>query len=151
MAFYGPGIKRGATIPYAEGPDVAIMTNYLLGLPPLRGHLDEQVPAKLRGVTGVFLANIFEGGPADVKLPRLIERYTALGDASRRSICRLSSRDDQAAVGAVSSFLPGDFLARQARVQGLEQVLIRWAVISFSMVAPGGLSTKLKSSVIQPS
>jgi len=75
MAFYGPGIKRGATIPYAEGPDVAIMTNYLLGLPPLRGHLDEQVPAKLRGVTGVFLANIFEGGPADVKHPRLIERY----------------------------------------------------------------------------
>jgi hypothetical protein len=79
MAFYGPGIKRGATIPYAEGPDVAIMTNYLLGLPPLQGHLDEKVPAKLRGVTGVFLANIFEGGPADVKHPRLIERYLHSG------------------------------------------------------------------------
>jgi hypothetical protein len=75
MAFYGPGVKRGATIPYAEGPDVAVMTNHFLGLPPLKGHLDESVPAKLRGVTGVFLANIFEGGPADVKHPRLIERY----------------------------------------------------------------------------
>jgi Type I phosphodiesterase / nucleotide pyrophosphatase len=75
MAFYGPGIKRGATIPYAEGPDVAVMTNHFLGLPPLRGHLDEKVPADLRGVTGVFLENIFEGGPADVKHHRLIERY----------------------------------------------------------------------------
>jgi hypothetical protein len=51
------------------------MTNYLLGLPPLKGHLDESVPARFRGVTGVFLTNIFEGGPADVKHPRLIERY----------------------------------------------------------------------------
>ena len=75
MAFYGPGVKKEATIPYAEGPDVAVMTNYLLGLPPLKGHLDESLPAKLRGVTGVFLANIFEGGPADVKHPRLIDRY----------------------------------------------------------------------------
>jgi len=75
MAFYGPGVKRGATIPYAEGPDVAIMTNYFLGLPPLKGHLDEKVPARLRGVTGTFLANVLDGGPADVKHPRLIERY----------------------------------------------------------------------------
>jgi Type I phosphodiesterase / nucleotide pyrophosphatase len=58
MAFYGPGVKRGATIPYAEGPDVAVMTNYFLGQPPLRGHLDPKV-----------------GGPTDVKHPRLIERY----------------------------------------------------------------------------
>ena len=75
MAFYGPGVKKGATIPYAEGPDVAVMTNYFLGMPPLKGHLDDSVPARLRGVTGVFLANIFVGGPADVKHPRLIERY----------------------------------------------------------------------------
>jgi hypothetical protein len=75
MAFYGPGVKKGATIPYAEGPDVAVMTNAFLGLPPLKGHLDPTVPAKLRGVTGVYLADIFEGGPADVKHPRLIERY----------------------------------------------------------------------------
>jgi hypothetical protein len=79
MAFYGPGLKRGARIPYAEGPDVAVMTNYFLGLPPLRGHLDETVPANLRGVTGTFLANILEGGPADVKHPRLIERYLHSG------------------------------------------------------------------------
>lgn len=75
MAFYGPGVKRGATIPYAEGPDVAVMTNHFLGLPPLRGHLDEKVPAHLRGVTGVLLANILEGGPADIEHHRLIERY----------------------------------------------------------------------------
>ena len=75
MAFYGPGVKRGATIPYAEGPDVAVMTNHFLGLPPLRGHADPKVPANLDRVTGVFLENILEGGSADVKHPRLIERY----------------------------------------------------------------------------
>jgi hypothetical protein len=75
MAFYGPGVKRGATIPYAEGPDVAVMTNYFLGLPPLRGHLDKKVPANLGRVTGLVLENALEGGPADIKHPRLIERY----------------------------------------------------------------------------
>ncbi len=75
MAFYGPGIKKGATIPYAEGPDVAVMTNYLLGLSPLKGHLDESLPPKLRGVTGVFLSNIFEGAPRELKHHRLVERY----------------------------------------------------------------------------
>ena len=75
MAFYGPGVKRGATIPYAEGPDVAVMTNHFLGLPPLKGHLDPKVPANLGRVTGVFLENILEGGPADVKHHRVIERY----------------------------------------------------------------------------
>ena len=79
MVFYGPGVKRGASIPYAEGPDVAVMTNYFLGQPPLKGHLDNSVPANLRGVTGVFLANILEGGPADVKHPRMIERYLHSG------------------------------------------------------------------------
>jgi hypothetical protein len=79
MAFYGPGVKRGGRIPYAEGPDVAVMTNYFLGLPPLRGHLDEKVPANLRGVTGTFLANILEGGPTDVTHPRPIERYLHSG------------------------------------------------------------------------
>jgi hypothetical protein len=75
MAFYGPGVKKGAHIPYAEGPDVAVMTNYFLGLPPLQGHLDPKVPKNLGRVTGVFLENILEGGPADVKHPRYIERY----------------------------------------------------------------------------
>ncbi len=75
MAFYGPGVKRGARIPYAEGPDVAVMTNHFLGLPPLRGHLDANVPKNLGRVTGVLLENALEGGPADVKHPRYIERY----------------------------------------------------------------------------
>jgi type I phosphodiesterase/nucleotide pyrophosphatase len=79
MAFYGPGVKRGAHIPYAEGPDVAVMTNYFLGLPPLRGHLDPKVPKNLGRVSGVFLENILEGGPADVKHPRYIERYLNAG------------------------------------------------------------------------
>ena len=75
MAFYGPGIKKGATIPYAEGPDVAVMTNYLLGLPPLKGHLEGSLPPKLLGVTGVFLSNIFEGAPRELAHHRLVERY----------------------------------------------------------------------------
>ena len=75
MAFYGPGVKRGARIPYAEGPDVAIMTNHFLGLPPLKGHLDPNVPPHLGRVTGTFLANALEGGPSDITHPRLIERY----------------------------------------------------------------------------
>jgi hypothetical protein len=79
MFFYGPGIKRGGTIPYAEGPDVAVMTNYLLGLPPLKGHLDDKVPPKLGRVTGVLLTNIFEGNPAEIAHPRLIERYLHSG------------------------------------------------------------------------
>jgi type I phosphodiesterase/nucleotide pyrophosphatase len=75
MAFYGPGVKKGAHIPYAEGPDVAVMTNYFLGLPPLRGHLDPNVPKNLGRVTGVLLENALEGGPADIKHPRYVERY----------------------------------------------------------------------------
>jgi len=75
MAFYGPGVKKGAHIPYAEGPDVAVMTNYFLGLPPLGGHLDPKVPKNLGRVTGVLLENALEGGPAEVKHPRYIERY----------------------------------------------------------------------------
>lgn len=79
MAFYGPGVKRGVTIPYAEGPDVAVMTNHFLGLPPLRGHLDPNVPKNLGRVTGVLLEHALEGGPADVKHPRMIERYLKSG------------------------------------------------------------------------
>jgi hypothetical protein len=79
MAFYGPGVKRGATIAYAEGPDVAVMTNHFFGLPPLQGHLDGDLPANLRGPSGVLLENIFEGGPGDVQHPRRIERYLDAG------------------------------------------------------------------------
>lgn len=79
IAFHGPGIKKGAKIAYAEGPDVAVMTNHLLGLPPLQGHLDESIPENLRKPTGIFLEHIFEGGPDDVPHPRLIERLLNSG------------------------------------------------------------------------
>jgi hypothetical protein len=79
MAFYGPGVKRGATIAYAEGPDVAVMTNHFFGLPPLQGHLDGDLPANLRGPSGTLLQNIFEGNPDDIQHPRLIERYLDAG------------------------------------------------------------------------
>ena len=36
--FYGPDLKKGATIPYAELPDVAVTAARFLGLPPLKGH-----------------------------------------------------------------------------------------------------------------
>ena len=36
MNFYGPSVKKGAKIPYAESPDVALMTNYFMGSPPLK-------------------------------------------------------------------------------------------------------------------
>ena len=75
MFFYGPGIRHSATIPYAEGPDVAVTTNYLLGMPPLRGHMDPKVPARVGRVTGVLLTNIFENSPADIKHARPIEQY----------------------------------------------------------------------------
>ncbi|MEX2299754.1 MAG: alkaline phosphatase family protein [Bryobacterales bacterium] len=79
MAFYGPGVKRGATIPYAEGPDVALMTNHFFGLPPLAGHLEGDLPAGLRGPTGTMLENILEGGPNDIAHPRWIERLLDAG------------------------------------------------------------------------
>jgi hypothetical protein len=79
VAFYGPGIKHGAKIPYAEGPDIAIMTEWFLGLLPLKGHLEESVPANLRPPTGTFLKNIFQGAPAELDHPRLIERYLNSG------------------------------------------------------------------------
>ena len=79
LAFYGPGIKRGAKIAYAESPDVAVMANSFLGLPPLKGYLEEKVPRYLRGPTGTLLRHVFEGGPDTIEHPRLIERYLASG------------------------------------------------------------------------
>ncbi len=75
MLFYGPGVKKGATIPYAETPDIALMAAYFLHLPPLRGHLDPATAVAPKGTTGTFLANILVGGPKDVKHPRMIRRY----------------------------------------------------------------------------
>jgi hypothetical protein len=75
MNFYGPGIKKGESIPYAESPDIAILIDYLLRLKPLKGHLDPKVPAELRGTTGTLLTNIFTGHARELKHPMLIKKY----------------------------------------------------------------------------
>jgi hypothetical protein len=79
MYFYGPGVKKGATIPYAETPDSAVMAAHLLKLPALRRHLDATVTLKNKGATGTLLSNIFEGEPAEVSHPRYIEKYLNTG------------------------------------------------------------------------
>jgi hypothetical protein len=75
MNFYGPGIKRGKTIPYAETPDIAIMIAHWLGLSPLQGHTDPKVSIVQRGTTGTLLTNIFEGNSIEIEHPKLIRRY----------------------------------------------------------------------------
>ena len=69
MIFYGPGIKKGSSIPYAETPDLAIMINYFLKLEPLRGCTDPAVTIETKGTTGTFLSNIFDGNPAVIDHP----------------------------------------------------------------------------------
>ena len=51
------------------------------GLPPLRGHLDPRVTLPMRGPTGTVLTNLFEGAPAELDHPRLIEACLAMGAA----------------------------------------------------------------------
>lgn len=75
MNFYGPGIKKGSSIPYAETPDLAIMINYFLNMEPLKGHTDPAVTIEPKGTTGTFLSNIFEGNPAEINHPKFIRRY----------------------------------------------------------------------------
>jgi hypothetical protein len=75
MIFYGPHVKKGATIPYAELPDLALLTAHLLKLPALQGHTDPKVTLTHKGVTGTLLTNIFEGEPAELAHPRYIEQY----------------------------------------------------------------------------
>jgi len=75
MNFYGPGIRKGENIPYAESPDLAIMVNYLLRLEPLKGHIDPSVPEATGGVTGTLLTNIFEDKSRMLKHPQMIRRY----------------------------------------------------------------------------
>jgi hypothetical protein len=79
MFFYGPGVKKGATIPYAELPDIAVLTAHLLKLPPLQGHTDPAVSLTHKGVTGTLLTNIFEGQPDALQHPRYIEQYLNTG------------------------------------------------------------------------
>jgi len=75
MGFYGPGVKRGVTIPYAESPDIAILTSHLLGTEALQGHTDSDIEVNPRGTTGTLLKNIFEGQSDEIEHPRAIERY----------------------------------------------------------------------------
>lgn len=78
MLFYGPGIRKGGAIPYAETPDMAVMINYFMGQPPLRGHTDPAATVVPKGVTGTFLSAIFEKSPDGVKAaehPNVIRRY----------------------------------------------------------------------------
>jgi hypothetical protein len=81
LAFMGPDLKRGATIPYAELPDVAVTAVRFLGLPPLRGHLDPRVTLSVKGPTGTVLGNLFAGSPAEIAHPRYIEACLARGPA----------------------------------------------------------------------
>ncbi|MFD2727672.1 sulfatase-like hydrolase/transferase [Hyunsoonleella rubra] len=75
MNFYGPGIKKGATIPYAESPDVAIMTNHFMGLPALKGYTSKVDYLKQSSTTGTFLKNIFDGNPESLDHPKWIKTY----------------------------------------------------------------------------
>jgi hypothetical protein len=75
MNFYGPGIKRGATIPYAESPDIAVLIDCLLRLSPLKGHTDPNAPIKPAGTTGTLLLNIFEHNASTLNHPKLVRRY----------------------------------------------------------------------------
>jgi len=77
MNFYGPGVKKGATIPYAETPDIAMMIAHMLGLPSLLGHTDPALSITPKGTTGTLLTNIFENNPETIPHPQLIRRYLA--------------------------------------------------------------------------
>ena len=75
MNFYGLGIKKGTTIPYAESPDIALMTNYFMGLKPLKGYTSKIDYLKNNNTTGVFLKNIFEGNSDNLYHPQWIKTY----------------------------------------------------------------------------
>jgi hypothetical protein len=75
MAFYGPGLKKGATIPYAETPDVALMAAHFLGIERPRGFTDPRVIVNPRTPTATFLSNLFEGQPQALDHPQYIRRY----------------------------------------------------------------------------
>jgi Type I phosphodiesterase / nucleotide pyrophosphatase len=79
LTVYGPGIKQGATIPYAETPDVPVLAAHLLKLAPLKGHTDPAVTLTHKGATGTLLSNVFEGAPAELAHPRYIEKYLNTG------------------------------------------------------------------------
>jgi hypothetical protein len=77
MNFFGPGIKKGTAIPYAETPDLARFIQHVLQLPPLEGHRDKTVSVVPTSPTGTLLTNLFQGNPDTVAHPQLIRRYLA--------------------------------------------------------------------------
>lgn len=79
MAFYGPDLKKGETIPYAELPDIAVTTMRFFRLPPLQGHTSSAVNLVKKGATGTMLTNLFLGAPSELSHPRYIEHYLKLG------------------------------------------------------------------------
>jgi hypothetical protein len=81
LAFLGPGLKQGATIPYAELPDVAVTVARLMGLRPLKGLLDPSVTPPVRGPTGTVLTNLLRDTPDELPHPRYIERCLQAGVA----------------------------------------------------------------------
>jgi hypothetical protein len=74
MAFYGPGLKKNATIPYAETPDIALMAAHFLGIERPRGYASS-VNVNPRTPTATFLSNLFEGAPQTIPHPQYIRRY----------------------------------------------------------------------------
>jgi hypothetical protein len=82
MGFMGPGLKKGASIPYAELPDVAVTAARFLGLPPLKGHTGAGINIARKGTTGTVLENLFVGAPDEVPHPRYIEQYLKLNTFS---------------------------------------------------------------------
>ncbi len=99
MGFYGPGIKKGVVIPYAESPDIAILSAHVLGTDSLKGHVNTDGTIELPHATGTLLKNIFEGAPDTLEHPRVIERYLQANDYTppkdyreyRREMIRLLS------------------------------------------------------------
>lgn len=75
MNFYGKGIKKGVSIPYAESPDVAIMVNHLLKSDDLKGYTVKTDRLKIVKPTGILLSNIFEGNSDTVEHPMWVKKY----------------------------------------------------------------------------
>jgi hypothetical protein len=74
MGFYGPDIKKGTTIPYAESPDLAVLVAHLLHMEPLRGHA-KRLTYYPEGATGTLLTNLFIDHALEIDHPRPIEHY----------------------------------------------------------------------------
>jgi len=76
LVFFGPGLKKGTTIPYAELMDVPVTAMRFFGLPPLKGHTAADVMLAQKGPTGTFLSNLYAGTPPDLPThPRYVDQY----------------------------------------------------------------------------